>query len=401
MKAIEFNQYGGPDVLHLVDVEAPHAGPGEVRIKVRAAGVNPSDWKRREGQYRAFEDVRFPAGLGVEGAGIVDQVGSGVTDVAIGDPVFGFGENTMAEQAVLTHWARKPDNLSFEVAAGLLVVSDTATRALDQVGVAEGQTLLVSGAAGGVGTAIVQLARLRGITVIGTASATKHDYLRELGAVPTTYAQGLQERVRELAPACVDAAIDVAGSGIIPELIRIVGDPAHVLSVADFSAEKYAAKFSHGPPVDPARLFAKMADLCSAGSFTLRIDRTFPLDRAKEAQEVSQSGLVTGKLVVCVDYQRQRVGRHGLPDRRHARRAARPPVRSDRRHVRRGLHHRPCAWRGARRAMGPTALHRGRRAQCGQFADGAVRIARVSPSIVRYPYRPPPSPSHDAVHRGR
>jgi NADPH:quinone reductase-like Zn-dependent oxidoreductase len=301
MKGIEFSEYGGPDVLHLVDVEAPHAGPGEVRIKVRAAGVNPSDWKRREGRYRAFEDVRFPAGLGVEGAGIVDEVGSAVIDVAIGDPVFGFGENTMAEQAVLTHWARKPDNLSFEVAAGLPVVSDTATRALDQVGVAQGQTLLVSGAAGGVGTAIVQLARLHGITVIGTASATKHDYLRELGAVPTTYAQGLEERVRELAPAGVDAAIDVAGAGIIPELIRIVGDPAHVLSVADFSAEKYGAKFSHGPPVDPARLFAKMADLCSAGSFTLRIDRTFPLDRAKEAQEVSQSGRVTGKLVVCVD----------------------------------------------------------------------------------------------------
>ncbi len=226
MKAIEFNQYGGPDVLHLVDVEAPHAGPGEVRIEVRAAGVNPSDWKRREGQYRAFEDVRFPAGLGVEGAGIVDEVGPGVTDVTVGDMVFGFGENTMAEQAVLTHWTRKPDNLSFEVAAGLPVVSDTATRALDQVGVAEGRTLLVSGAAGGVGTAIVQLARLRGVTVIGTASATKHDYLRELGAVPTTYGEGLEQRVRELAPAGIDAAIDVAGSGIIPELIRIVGDPA-------------------------------------------------------------------------------------------------------------------------------------------------------------------------------
>jgi NADPH:quinone reductase-like Zn-dependent oxidoreductase len=301
MKAIEFNEYGGPDVLRIVDVEPPHAGPGEVRIRVRAAGVNPSDWKRREGQYRAFEDVHFPAGLGVEGAGIVDEVGPGVRDVTIGDMVFGFGENTMAEQAVLTHWAKKPDNLSFEVAAGLPVVSDTATRALDQVGVAEGQTLLVSGAAGGVGSAIVQLARLRGIIVIGTASAAKHDYLRALSAVPTTYGEGLEDRVRELAPDGVNAAIDVAGSGIIPELIRIVGDPTHVLSVADFSAEKFGAKFSHGPPVDPARLFTAMAKLCSADSFTLRIDRTFPLDRAKEAQEVSQSGRVTGKLVVCVD----------------------------------------------------------------------------------------------------
>ncbi|MDR3472588.1 MAG: zinc-binding dehydrogenase, partial [Devosia sp.] len=146
-----------------------------------------------------------------------------------------------------------------------------------------------------------QLAHLRGIIVIGTASAAKHDYLRELGAVPTTYVEGLEERVRALMPDGVDAAIDVAGSGIIPELIRIVGDPAHVLSVADFSAEGYGAKFSHGPPVDPARLFAEMAELCSVGSFTLHIDRTFPLDRAKEAQVLSQSGSVTGKLVVCVD----------------------------------------------------------------------------------------------------
>lgn len=300
MKAIEFNEYGGPDVLHVVDVEAPHPGPCEVRIRVRAAGVNPSDWKRREGQYRAFEDMHFPAGLGVEGAGIVDEIGPNVTNVAIGDMVFGFGQNMMAEQAVLTHWAMKPDNLSFEVAACLPVVSDTGTRALDQVGVAKGQTLLVSGAAGGVGTAIVQLARLRGITVIGTARATKHDYLRKLGAVPTTYGEGLEERVRDLAPDGVNAAIDVAGSGIIPELTRIVADPTHVLSVADLSAEEYGAKFSRGPPVDPAGLLAEMADLCSAGSFTLHIDQTFPLDQAKQAQEISQAGHVTGKLVVCV-----------------------------------------------------------------------------------------------------
>jgi len=300
MKAIQFNDYGGPDVLQLVDVEPPNAGPGEVRIRVRAAGVNPSDWKRREGQYRAFEDIRFPAGLGVEGAGIVDQIGPGVTDVMVGDSVFGFGRNMMAEQAILTHWARKPDTLSFEVAAGLPVISDTATRALDQVGVMEGQALLVSGAAGGVGTAIVQLARLRGIIVIGTARAAKHDYLRALGAVATTYGEGLEERARALMPNGVDAAIDVAGSGIIAELIRIVGDPAHVLSVADLSAEEYGAKFSRGPPAEPARLLAEMTDLCSAGLFTLPIDRSFPLDRAKVAQQVSQSGHVTGKLVVRV-----------------------------------------------------------------------------------------------------
>lgn len=300
MKAIAFNSFGGPDVLRLVDVEPPNAGPGEVRIRVRAAGVNPSDWKRREGQYRAFENTPFPAGLGVEGAGIVDQIGPGVVDVAIGESLFGFGRNLMAEQAILTHWARKPDTLSFEAAAGLPVTSDTATRALDQVGVAKGQGLLVSGTAGGVGTAIVQLATLRGITVIGTARTAKHAYLRGLGAVPTTYGEGLEERVRALMPNGVDAAIDVAGSGIIPELIRIVGDPAHVLSVADFSAEHYGAKVSRGPPADPARLFAEMIDLCTAGVFIVPIDRTFPLDRAKEAQRASQSGDVTGKLIVRV-----------------------------------------------------------------------------------------------------
>lgn len=300
MKAIQFDDYGGPDVLKLVDVEPPNAGPGEVRIRVRAAGVNPSDWKRREGQYRAFEAMRLPAGVGVEGAGIVDQIGPGVTDVRIGDSVFGFGRNMMAEQAILTHWARKPDTLSFGVAAGLPVISDTATRALDQVGVAEGQALLVSGAAGGVGTAIVQLARLRGIIVIGTARAAKHDYLRALGAVPTIYGEGLEERARALMPNGVDAAIDVAGFGIIPELIRIVGDPAYVLSVADRSAKEYGAKFSRGPPADPARLLAEMAELCAAGSFTLHIDQIFPLDRAREAQVVSQSGHVTGKLVIRV-----------------------------------------------------------------------------------------------------
>ena len=301
MKAVEFNEYGGPDVLRLVEVDMPRPGSGEIRIKVHAAGVNPSDWKRREGQYRAFEEMDFPAGLGVEGSGIVTEVGPGVTDVAIGDAVFGFGNAMMAEQAILTHWARKPDVIPFEVAAGLPVISDTAMRALDQVGIQEKQTLLVSGAAGGVGTAVLQLAGLRGITVIGTASAGKQEYLASLGAIPTTYGEGLAERVRALAPLGIDAAIDIAGSGIIPELITIVGDASHVLSVADFSAEEYGAKFSHGPPVDPARLFTTMAQLCATGAFTLHIEKTFSLDQVRQAQETSQSGSVTGKLVVRVD----------------------------------------------------------------------------------------------------
>jgi NADPH:quinone reductase-like Zn-dependent oxidoreductase len=306
MKAIQFSEYGGPEVLHLVDVDEPHAGPGQVRIAVRAAGVNPSDWKRREGQ---FEEVTFPSGVGVEAAGVVDEVGPGVRNVSVGDAVFGFGEATMAQYAVLTHWAHKPDDLSFEVAGGLPVIVDTATRALEEVGVKSGETLLVSGAAGGIGSAAIQFARLRGITVIGTASAQKHDYVRGLGAIPTTYGPGLAERVRELAPEGVDAALDLAGSGTIPELIEIVGDPSRVLSVADLSAERYGAKFSHGPPKDPERIFADVARLCSEGLFRLRVDQTFPLERTAKAQEASASGRVTGKLVISTSHPEPRADR--------------------------------------------------------------------------------------------
>ncbi len=300
MKAVQFSEYGGPEVVRLVHVDEPHAGPGQVRIAVRAAGVNPSDWKRRDGQYREFEAVTFPSGFGVEASGIVDEIGPGVANVSVGDAVFGFGENTMAQYAVLTHWVHKPDDLPFEIAGGLPVIVDTATRALDEVGVKSGQTLLVSGAAGGIGSATLQFARLRGITVIGTASPQKHDYLRDLGAIPTTYGPGLAERVRQLAPQGVNAALDLAGSGIIPELIEIVGDPSHVLSVADFSAEQYGAKFSHGPPKDPERIFADVARLCTKGLFRLHVEKTFPLEHTAEAQEISANGRVTGKLIISV-----------------------------------------------------------------------------------------------------
>lgn len=300
MKAVQFIAYGGPEVLHVVEVAAPQAGPGQVRIAVRAAGVNPSDWKRRKGLYRAFEEIAFPAGVGVEASGVVDQVGPGVSGVRVGDAVFGFGEGTVAQYAVLTHWSRKPDKLPFEVAAGLPVVFETGLRGLDEAGVKAGETLLVSGAAGGIGTAVLQLARLRGVTVIGTASAPKQDYLRDLGAVPTTYGPGLAERVKALAPAGVDAALDVAGSGVIPELIDIVGDPERVVSVADFSAPQYGAKFSAGPPKDPERVLAEAARLYAEGLFRLRVDQTFPIEQTAQAHEVSAGGHVTGKLVISI-----------------------------------------------------------------------------------------------------
>lgn len=300
MKAVQFSEYGGPEVLHVVEIEKPHAGPGQVRIAVRAAGVNPSDWKDRTGDARDSSPVPLPSGVGFEASGVVDEVGAGVSNVSVGEAVFGYGANTVAEYAVLTHWARKPENVSFEVAGGLPVIAETASRCLEQLGVESGETLLVSGAAGGIGSAVVQFARLRAITVIGTASAQKHDYLRGLGAVPTTYGPGLAERVRELAPDGVNRALDLAGSGIIPELIQIVGNAARVLSAADLSAPQYGAKFCYGPPKNSERVFAEVVRLCSEGRFRMHVERTFPLEQTAEAQVVSAKGHVTGKLVISI-----------------------------------------------------------------------------------------------------
>lgn len=184
MKAIKFNEFGGPEVLELVEVDEPHAGPGQVRIAVRAAGVNPAEWKIRAGYFKDFMPVEFPAGVGFEASGMVDEVGEGVSGVAVGDAVFGAGIGTFADYAVLNYWTAKPDAMPFDVAGGMTVASETAIRSLDYVGAKAGETILISGAAGGVGSVAVQVAKARGITVIGTASEAKHDYLSGLGATP-------------------------------------------------------------------------------------------------------------------------------------------------------------------------------------------------------------------------
>jgi NADPH:quinone reductase-like Zn-dependent oxidoreductase len=301
MKAVQFSEYGGPEVLKVVDIDEPHAGAGEVRVAVRTAGVNPADWKRRAGFFRDFMPLEFPYTVGFEASGIVDEVGEGVAAVSVGDAVFGLGTSMTAEYAVLTSWAAKPDDMPFDVAGGLPVAVETAVRSLDYVGAKAGETVLVCGAAGGVGSVAVQIARARGMTVIGTTTAAKHDYLRDLGAIPTTYDPGLATRVKELAPQGVDAALDLVGSGIIPELIEIVGDASRVISIADFSAPEHGAQFTPTPQEHPERALAEAARLYSEGALNLRIEKTFPMARIAEAQALSAEGHVTGKLVVTVN----------------------------------------------------------------------------------------------------
>ena len=290
MRAVQFTEYGGPEVLQVVEVAEPHAGEGQVRIAVRSAGVNAIDWKIRAGYTSGGTPLSEPSRTGLDAAGVVDEVG---------DEVFGSGSGTFAEYAVLSSWTAKPEKLSFEEAAGYPVPVETAIRILDQVGVQPGETLLVSGAAGGVGSSVVQIARQRGINVFGTASDRNQDYLESLGAVPTTYGSGLVDRVRDLAPDGVDAALDIAGSGIIQELIKLTGEPSRVLSIADFNAPEHGAQVSTSSTNMTAAL-EEAARLFEEGAFSLPVEQTFPLEATSDAQAASEDGHVAGRLVVTV-----------------------------------------------------------------------------------------------------
>ncbi|WP_274910955.1 NADP-dependent oxidoreductase [Streptomyces sp. WZ-12] len=299
MKAARFHQFGGPEVLEIVELPDPHPGPGQVRIAVRAAGVSPSDWKKRRG----LMDEGLPQTLGYEAAGVVDELGEGVADVAVGDRVFGFSAEgaAQAELAVLSHYAPIPQSLGFADAAALPAAIETATRALDQLGVASGGTLLVNGASGSVGSAAVQLAAMRGARVIGTASPANHDYLRSLGAEPVAYGEGLAERVRALAPDGVGRALDVAGSGVLPELIELAGAPERVVTLADFAgAQEHGVRFSRGDAGRAVHVLAEIGALIEAGRFALPVAQTFPLAEIAEAHRVSEDGHVRGKLVLLV-----------------------------------------------------------------------------------------------------
>jgi NADPH:quinone reductase-like Zn-dependent oxidoreductase len=286
----------------VVDVESPHAGAGQIRVAVRAAGVNPIDWKLRSGALREVTPVNLPATAGIDVAGVVDEVGEGVRGVAVGDEVFGNAiSGAAAQYALVNHFAAMPPGMSFAEAGALAGVTEAALRALDLLGVSAGQTVLINGAAGGVGIAATQLAKARGANVIGTASENNHDYLRSIGATPTTYGEGLADRVRALAPDGVDLALDTAGRGVLPDLIEITGSPDRVVTIADFTAPRYGVRVTTGGEGRSFQALGLVADLYEEGRFSMPVAETFPLERAGRAQQISKDGHVRGKLVLLVD----------------------------------------------------------------------------------------------------
>jgi NADPH:quinone reductase-like Zn-dependent oxidoreductase len=298
MFALQFSEYGGPEVISLGEAPEPHAGPGQIRIAVRAASVNPTDWKFVTGMYAQGKPLEETGYLGADAAGVVDEVGEGVTGVAVGDDVFGRGRGTQAEYAVLDAWAHKPASVDWAVAAATGVVAETAERVLRLLGVTSGNTLFIDGAAGGVGSAATQIAKARGATVIGSASEARQDYLREIGAIPVVYGEGMVERVRALDAGKIDAVLDAVGKTPIEDLISLAPEPSQVVSIANFGAAAAGARVTGGAgDSQPMKALAEAAELLEQSKLVIKI-QTFPFDRAAEAYQISLDGHPRAKLVL-------------------------------------------------------------------------------------------------------
>jgi len=302
--AVRYSQYGDPDVLSLDQIPTPEPGPGQVRIAVRVAGVNPIDWKLRRGFFASGQQPEGPTGTGLDAAGVIDAVGSEVRDWKVGDAVFG----QVSTGAAATHALAEPDKLlakpawlSFEQAAALPVVVETAYRALGLLDLKAGQTLLIHAAAGGVGLTASQLALRQGVKVIGTASERNHEFLRELGVQPVTYGDGLAERVRAIASDGVDAVLDASGRDVLGVSVELTGDPNKVLTIADGRAPEYGVRCSYGSSGTPLpQVLAEALPLLQRGELRIPITHTFPLEQTADAHRLSEEGHVRGKIVITV-----------------------------------------------------------------------------------------------------
>ena len=304
MRAATYSAYSSDlSSLEVVELPEPKVFPGSVLIEVRAAGVNPVDWKVMEGGLDGLIDAVFPVIPGWDVAGVVAAVGMDTPEYAVGDEVMAYarkdvvGAGTFAQRVAVPVSAvtRKPESLSWEEAGGLPLAGGTALRTIDRLGVQDGETLLVHAAAGGVGSLGVQIARARGIRVIGTASERNHDFLRGLGAEPVAYGDGLVECVRALAPRGVDAVADFVG-GQLDATLALLGDGGRHASIADGEVEEHGGRVIWVRP--DGRETARLAELVDRGALTVEVSETYGLDQVAAAFEASRTGHLRGKAVI-------------------------------------------------------------------------------------------------------
>ncbi|GEK04381.1 NADP-dependent oxidoreductase [Streptomyces sp. NPDC003388] len=306
MKAITLQEYGSADDLKLVEAPDPKVAPGEVLIRVKAAGVNPVDWKLAAGHLDPIMEVRFPLIPGWDVSGVVERVGLDAKEFSVGDEVFGYVRKDWAQNgayaelvsAPVRALAKKPAALTWEQAAGVPLAGLTAYQSIRRVGLVEGETVLIHAAAGGVGSFGVQIALALGARVIGTASEDNHGFLRELGAEPVAYGEGIVDRVRRLVPDGVDAALDFVGHGAVDVSQRLLKRRDRVASITESEVE---AKGGHHVWVRPnAADLADLAGLADAGRLVVPVQHVLPLADAARAWHLSQSGHTRGKIVLTL-----------------------------------------------------------------------------------------------------
>ena len=303
-KAVRFEQYGGIDVLQVVDVERPEPGPGEVLVRVRAAGINPGEAKIREGMLHEIYPATFPSGEGSDFAGIVHAVGDGVEGIAVGDEVIGFTDNraSHAEYVVVEagNLIPNPERVGWEVAGSLFVAGSTAWAAVAAVGLGAGSVVVISGAGGGVGVLTVQLAVRTGARVIALASERHHAWLSARGAVPVVYGDAVADRIRAAADgAAVDAFIDLVGGGYVELALELGVDPQRIDTIVDFAAvERYGVKADGAGAGGTVANLAELTRLIDAEQLELPIAATYPLSDVRGAYTELEAGHVHGKIVL-------------------------------------------------------------------------------------------------------